>query len=295
LALSQGASSDPNYLMVTTTAAGGVQAPTSLASGSNPIDPGDSFTIRADLMAAPGTTISGSMGMKFGSALGVTAVPQVEEGDSPNFTVDDTWTQVAATFVYNGTSPATSFTPLFDLDGAGTFFIDSVVINPVSIEQEQPWSVTPTGSDITWGVYDDPDSAHDGTLGVLKMTNNVNQAAGLAKSVSASPKLGEVYSGSVWVRSDDDTTASVTVKLTATGGTSEEVTKTITANDEWQVVNLRLPIANGGHTALQMTVLSATKGIELHVDDASIVKNAWSIDDTATHTNLVAKIGRAHV
>jgi hypothetical protein len=37
-----------------------------------------------------------------------------------------------------------------------------------------------------------------------------------------------------------------------------------------------------------MTVLSATKGIELHVDDASIVKNAWSIDDTATHTNLVA-------
>ena len=288
LSLAAGASSEPNYLMVTTTAAGGVQAPTSLASGSDPIDPGDSFTIRAHLMAAPGTKVSGSMGIKFGSALGTAVSPQLEEGDSPTFNVDDTWTQVAATFVYNGTSSATTFTPLFNLDGAGTLFIDSVVITPVTIEQAQPWTVTPAGSNVVWGVYDDPDSAHDGTLGVLKMTNYAGQAAGLVKSSAASPKQGEVYSGSVWVRSADDTTASVTVKLTATGGTSEEVTKTVTANDEWQVVNLRLPIANSGHTALQMTVLSATKGIELHVDDASIVKNAWSIDDTATHTNLVA-------
>jgi hypothetical protein len=89
------------------------------------------------------------------------------------------------------------------------------------------------------------------------------------------------------VRTDDDTTAAVTVKFTATGGTAEEVTTTLTANDEWQIASLKLPIAKANHTGLQMTVLSATRGVELHVDDVSIVKNAWSIDDTSTHTNLV--------
>lgn len=286
-ALTAGASSEPNYLMVTTTGAGGVQAPTNLTTGSEPIDPGSSFTIRAHLMAAPGTKVSGSIGMKFGSVTGTAVVPQLEDGDSPNFIVDDTWTQVAATFVLNGTTSATSFTPTFDLDGAGTLFVDSVVINPVTIEQAQPWIVTPAGSNVTWGVYDDPDSAHDGTLGVLKMTNNTSQQAGLYKTATASPKQGETYSGSVWVRTDDDTTASVTVKFTATGGTAEEVTTTLTANDEWQIASLKLPIAKANHTGLQMTVLSATRGVELHVDDVSIVKNAWSIDDTSTHTNLV--------
>ena len=285
---SPGASSDPNYLMVTTTGAGGVQAPTNLTTGSEPIDPGSSFTIRAHLMAAPGTTVSGSIGMKFGSIAGAAVSPQLEEGDSPNFTVDDTWTQVAATFVLNGTTSATSFNPTFDLNGAGTLFVDSVVINPVTIEQAQPWIVTPAGSNVTWGVFDDPDSAHDGTLGVLKMTNNTSQQAGLYKTATASPRQGDTYSGSVWVRTDDDTTAAVTVKFTATGGTTEEVTTTLTANDEWQIASLKLPIANANHTGLQMTVLSATKNVELHVDDVSIVKNAWSIDDTSTHTNLVS-------
>ncbi|MBM3685773.1 MAG: hypothetical protein FJW85_02055, partial [Actinobacteria bacterium] len=287
-ALTAGASSEPNYLMVTTTAAGGVQAPTNLTTGSEPIDPGSSFTIRADLMAAPGTKVSGSLGLKFGSVTGTAVVPQLEEGDSANFIVDDTWTQVAATFVLNGTTSATSFTPTFSLDGAGTIFIDSVVINPVTIEQAQPWVVTPAGSNVTWGVYDDPDSAHDGTLGVMKMTNYGNQSAGVYKTATVSPKQGETYSGSVWVRTDDDTTAPVTVKFTATGGTAEEVTTTLTANDEWQIASLKLPIANANHTGLQMTILSAARGVELHVDDVSIVKNAWSIDDTSTHTNLVS-------
>lgn len=286
-ALTAGASSEPNYLMVTTTGAGGVQAPTSLTTGSEPIDPGSSFTIRAHLMAAPGTKVSGSMGLKFGSVNGTAVSPQLEEGDSPNFMVDDTWTQVAATFVLNGTTSATSFTPTFSLNGAGTLFIDSVVINPVTIEQAQPWVVTPAGSNVVWGVYDDPDSAHDGTLGVLKMTNYTNQSAGLYKTATASPKQGETYSGSVWVRTADDTTAPVTVKFTATGGTTEEVTTTLTASDEWQIASLKLPIAKANHTGLQMTILSAARGVELHVDDVSIVKNAWSIDDTSTHTNLV--------
>jgi hypothetical protein len=285
---SQGPSSEPNYLMVTTTGAGGVQAPTSLATGSEPIEPGSSFTIRAHLMAAPSTMVTGSIGLKFGSANGAPVSPQLEEGDSPNFLVDDTWTQVAATFVFNGTTSATSFTPTFNLNGPGTLFVDSVVITPVTIEQAQPWIVTPAGSNVTWGVYDDPDSAHDGTLGVMKMTNNTSPQAGLYKTATASPKQGEAYSGSVWVRTDDDTTASVTVKLTATGGTAEEVTTTLTANDEWQIASLKLPIANANHTGLQMTILSAARGVELHVDDVSIVKNAWSVDDTSTHTNLVS-------
>jgi hypothetical protein len=121
-ALTAGASSEPNYLMVTTTGAGGVQAPTNLTTGSEPIDPGSSFTIRAHLMAAPGTKVSGSMGLKFGSVNGTAVSPQLEEGDSPNFSVDDTWTQVAATFVLNGTTSATSFTPTFSLNVAGGVF-----------------------------------------------------------------------------------------------------------------------------------------------------------------------------
>ena len=67
---------------------------------------------------------------------------------------------------------------------------------------------------------DDPDNAHDGSLGVLKMSTGSAASSGVKKTWGQSASAGQVYAASAWVRSDPGTTASVTLQATASGGSA---------------------------------------------------------------------------
>jgi hypothetical protein len=285
LVLGSGSSSPSNYLMVATTGAGSVDAPITVTS-SEAVDSGSTFTVRANVKAATGKTISGTVGLTFGGskAAGAALSPQLQEGDSASFTVGDSWTKVTATFRAPSGGPFTKYSPTFSVNSAGTFFVDSVTVTPVEIEQDDPWTAVGSSS---WGVFDDPDDAHDGSLGVLTMSTSGTAASGVSKSWKQNASSGQVYSASAWVRAETSKNASVTMDATASGGGSpnDVASSTITVNDDWQLVNLRLPITKS-RTDMQLRVLTTTPGVKIYVDDVTVVQNPWT-DNGVTKSNIV--------
>jgi hypothetical protein len=283
--LGTGSSSPSNYLMVTTTAAGSVDAPI-VVSSSEAVASGSTFTVRANVKAEAGKTISGTVGLTFGSGktAGSALSPQLQEGDSASFTVDDSWTKVTATFRAPSGGPFTKYSPTFSVNGAGTFFVDSVTVTPVEIEQDDPWTAVGSSS---WGVYDDPADAHDGSLGVLTMSTSGTAASGVSKSWKQSASSGQVYSASAWVRTETSKNAVVTMDATASGGSTpnDVASTTVTVNDDWQLVNLRLPITKS-RTDMQLRVLTTTPGVKVYVDDVTVVQNPWT-DNGVTKSNII--------
>ncbi len=282
------ASSPPNYLLVSAGAGKGVSAPTNV---STPILGGATYSVRAHVKAASGTA-SGTIGLDFGSTAGTPISPQLEAGDSINFTADDTWQQITATFRV----PEGSFnqiTPKFTLGGSagGTIHLDTVTVTPVKITLAQQWTAvtSSSGQTVTWGVWDDPSNAHDGSLGVLKMKTSGSGDAGVSSDLGKSSAAGEVYSGTVWVRADSTSTAKVTAELRARGGSNAEeaATGSITLSGEWQLINIRLPITKS-HSDMSLKITTNSPGVQIYVDDASVVQNRWSVTDTANRTNIVA-------
>jgi hypothetical protein len=282
------ASSLPNYLLVSAAAGKGVSAPTNV---STPILGGATYSVRAHVKAASGT-VTGTIGLDFGSTAGTPISPQLETGDSVNFTADDTWQQITATFQ----APEGSFsqiTPKFTLGGAagGTIHLDTVTVSPVKIALAQQWTAVTSsgGQSVAWGVWDDPSNAHDGSLGVLKMKTSGSGDAGVSTNLGKSSAAGEVYSATVWVRSDSTSTAKVTAELRARGGSNAEeaATGSVTLSGEWQLINIRLPITKS-HSDMSLKITTNSPGVQIYVDDASVVQNRWSVTDTANRTNIVA-------
>jgi hypothetical protein len=246
---------------------------------------GSTFTLRAQLKAPAGTT--GTFGMNFGSQAGTLTVPQLDDSDSPAFIATGDWQDVQVTFTAPGTGTFTSITPTLVLAKAGSLQLDTVTISPVLIDQDQPWSVyQPSGTSVTWGVYDDPANAHDGSLGHLTMSKTGSADAGLVKTMQA-PAAGQTYSATAWVRTADDDTATFTFELSAEGGSAatEQQQQTVTATQDWQLIQLRLPVQNAGHTDLKASLIATTPGVTLYVDDVAVVATQW-VATSGTHDVL---------
>lgn len=280
-------SSPPNYLLVSAPGGKGITAPTPVTS---PILGGATFTVRAHVRAVSGT-VSGTIGLDFGTQAGAAISPQLQDGDSANFTADDTWQQVTATFQ----APSGSFTtlaPKFTFAGSGgTLHVDTVSVSPVKIELQQPWQTTTSSSSqaVTWGVWDDPSNAFDNSLGVMKFSTLGSSDAGMSSDFTRSVQAGEVYSATVWARTDPGKTASLTAELRARGSSAnpdEAASTSTTLTGDWQAINVRLPIAKT-HSSMRFTLTTTTPGVQIYVDDVSVVQNMWSVTDSGNRTNIV--------
>ena len=168
--------------------------------------------------------------------------------------------------------------------------VDSITLTPAKIIQDSPW--TADGSGVTFGVYDDVDRAHDSSYGLLEMSTTVG-GSGVQHAISQTTAPGQVYNASAWVRSSSGTPIDGKVRFGTVGGSTESVSSPFTANGTWQLVSLRLPILQTGHTGLNIEVLSSDTGVTLDLDDVVVQQNPWlvSSDSGGTATQTVITDG----
>lgn len=195
------------------------------------------------------------------------------------------WQQVSVQLT--ATKSNTTVTPQVFAYGGGTIDVDSITLTPAKIVQDKPWTTTDSG--VTFGVYDDADRAHDSSYGLLEVSTTTDGgASGVQQSISQTTSVGQIYNASVWVRSSSGTPVGGKIRFTTVGGTSESASHGFTASSTWQLVSLRLPIAQSGHTGFTFAVQLSTMGVTLDVDDAVVQQNPWQVTSdtggTATQT-----------
>jgi hypothetical protein len=206
------------------------------------------------------------------------------------FTGTGSWQPVSVQFT--ATKSNTTITPAVSANSSGPsqIDVDSITLTPATIVQDSPW--TADGSGVTFGVYDDVDRAHDSSYGLLEMSTTTG-GAGVQHAITQTTAPGQVYNASAWVRSSSGTPIDGKIRFNAVGGSAESTSSPFTATGTWQLVSLRLPIAQTGHTGFTVEVLSSTTGVTLDLDDVVVQQNPWLVtsDSGGTATQTVVTDG----
>ena len=96
------------------------------------------------------------------------------------------------------------------------------------------------------------------------------------QDISATPKAGEVYTASIWLRSGrSGETFSGKVVLWALGGSAESASSSFEVSNEWTEIVVPLVVDKSGHSKLRLQVYFAETGLDLHLDNASVVRTPW--------------------
>jgi hypothetical protein len=256
------AASGPGFLRFASSGAnGGV-----VSSVSTTVRPGAVFTMRAYVRSTAGADIAGRMRM--------TATGTATESKSLGFTATSSWQFIELHFT--ATANNTSLRPEITLAGAGSLDVDQISITPDVFVQDDPWiNVVAAGGSVTATMYEDPERAHD-SLGLLVLRTTGNGESGVYHDIGQAPERGTIYPASVWVRSPTGVPVAGRFTLATLGGTPEAAEIGFVADDTWQLVSLRLPIVTGGHSGLRATVLVATPGVDLDVDDVKVQQEVWT-------------------
>ena len=239
---------------------------------------GSVYTMSMYIRSTTGAFVDGQFGMTYGGTDGETRYQY--------FTATSEWQQVTMSFT--ATRSNTRVQPLIDVFGASgvrLLDIDSIVISPQAIIQDDPWGVLDfydAGPVAT--VLDDSSLAHDGSYGFLEFSTSRDEAA-VFHDIEITPQVGETYSGNVWVRSPTGTRISGRFCLWSTiefEADTESACTDWTANSEWQMISARLPISKPGNTMIRSEVWLYDEGVKLHIDDAEVQKVDWQVLDTST-------------
>lgn len=92
----------------------------------------------------------------------------------------------------------------------------------------------------------------------------------VSQSVSLAPRVGETYTATIWVKPGGSARISGSLRLVASGGTSETARMDFSVGGGWTRVSVPLTIARSGHTALRLEV-SLNRG-DIRLDAASLVR-----------------------
>lgn len=261
------AANGQNYLRFITSGANGGMGDTITADTSgNPIDviAGSSYKLEAYVRSTTGASVSGTMSL--GAASGSTSTNSA----SVPFTATSSWTPVQLTL--DTTKNANTLIPKIVLGSAGMLDVDELTLTPVLIEQSDPWS--PTGSGVTWGVYDDPPNAYDSSYGVMEFSTSAS-GQGVKHAVSQSTTVGEQLSATAFVRTSGKN-VNGTFQVAMTGGGQEVFKQGFTANGTWQMVSIPMTITQSGHTGLTVAVTLSTTGATLYLDQVAVQTNPWT-------------------
>lgn len=251
-----------------------------IASTSETIRTGAEYTMSMWVRSTTGVFVDGQFGMAYKGTS--------DEAKYQYFTADSDWQQVTMSFT--ATKNNTFVEPLIDIFGGPRLLdIDSIEITPQAISQEDPWLVrTDMNATATAVVYDDPTRARDGSFGFLEVYKPSGNGAEVYHDMSVVPAVGETYTGSVWVRSSSGIPVDGSFGIWANGGSAEWSTTGFTATSEWQLLSVRLPILNNGHTSMRLAVDWYTNGVTLDIDDAEVQKVDWqSLNSSTTQQKLI--------
>ena len=251
-----------------------------IADASETIRPGAVYTMSMWVRSTTGAFVDGQFGMAYKGTS--------DEAKYQYFTAGTDWQQVTMSFT--ATKNNTFVEPLIDIFGGPRLLdIDSIEITPQVIVQEDPWLLrTDMNAAATAVVYDDPTRARDGSFGLLEAYKPSGNGAEVYHDMPVVPAVGEIYTGSVWVRSSSGTPVDGSFGIWANGGTAEWATTGFTATSEWQLLSVRLPVANSGHTSMRLAVDWYTNGVTLDIDDAEVQKVDWlSLNSSTTKQKLI--------
>ncbi len=250
------------------------------ATQTTTVQTGVTWTLKASVRSTTGANVNGRLLLTAsgGSSSSSETVTQ-------NFTANADWQVVELNF--KATKANTTIRPEVDLSSGGKLDIDAITLTQDTVVQSDPWTtVVGSGGAVTQVVKVDSTRAHD-SYGVLQFSKTGSAESGIQHSIKTTPAVGANYSGTVWVRSSTGTAISGRFVLSTVGGTLESASTNFTATSDWQMVSLRLPIANSGHTQLTTQVLVTTAGTTLDVDDVIVQNYDWAVfGATASQTQM---------
>jgi hypothetical protein len=237
-----------------------------IASQPAAVEAGTSYKLSAYVRSTRGNNLDGTLGLTFDG--------RSAENKNVSFTANSEWQLVEMD--YTATKSNTVARPHVDIYSNSQLDVDSITLTPVVIAQADPWR---TRSDInpqTYAtVYYDQSRAHDGSLGVMQLSKTGSAQGELYHDIPEAAAAGSTYTANAWVRSSSGAPVSGSLAVYADGGAPELVSKDFTATGEWQVVTLRMPIRNAGHTSLRTTVAISTSGVTLDIDDVTVQQLSW--------------------
>lgn len=265
-----------SYLTVNGANGGGI-----ISTINENVKAGAVYTLSMYVRSTTGAFVDGQFGMAYNNNT---------EANYQYFTADADWQLV--TMSLTATKSNTIIQPLLQIYGSHLLDIDTITVTPQVIIQDDPWLVrTDMNSTATGVVFDDQSRAHDSSYGVLEARKSANGDGEVYHNITASPAVGEVYTGSVWVRSASGTPVSGAFGLLANGGNQERASTGFTATGDWQLLSVRLPIAQSGHTSMMLYVDWYTNNVTLDIDDADVQKVNWVVGDSNTTAQKVMNDG----
>jgi hypothetical protein len=250
------------------------------ATQATTVQVGATWTMKASVRSTNGGDVNGRLLLTAsgGSSSSSETVTQ-------NFTANGDWQVVELT--YTATKANTAIRSEVDLSSGGKLDIDAITLVQDTVVQSDPWTtVVGSGGAVTQVVKVDSSRAHDSD-GVLQFSKTGSTESGMQHAIKTTPAVGSNYSGTVWVRSSTGTPISGRFVLSTVGGTLESTSTSFTATSDWQMVSLRLPIANSGHTQMLVQVLLSTSDVTLDVDDVIVQEYDWTVfGATASQTQV---------
>lgn len=139
---------------------------------------------------------------------------------------------------------------------------------------EQSTSGWRFGSGVDRSIVGPVDDAPDGSYYLA--ANASAQGQSLYQRLDVSPRQGETFTATLWVRSGvEGESFSGKAALWALGGRTEVATSSFTAEGEWTRVDLNLPISRTGHTSMKLQIYFGSQGLHLDLDAVEVVRTPW--------------------
>jgi len=173
-----------------------------------------------------------------------------------------------------------------NLDAAGAMLEDAGVAD-AGFDQsgDGPWTVSP-------GATSSIASGSGAVTGRtwFQTTTGGGTSSSFYEDIATNPVAGHSYTASVFLRSVTGGPISVSVVISALGGSATEVGQTqVTVGASWQQYSTVLDVVNAGHSDLRLQVNLATAGQTLAADAASMPD--VSIDPPLGPPSLVRGVG----
>ncbi len=255
----------PYYGQISTTGSGQVSQ-----AVTKSLSIGDSYTFSIWMKSDDGTNFSGT--------LALWGVGGTNEDGATTFTVGPTWTLVSAPLQVQN-SGHTSMQPTIypyttgrnlDIDGAQLL---GAGLQNASFEKGGSWTDSPwyrsSPSTSNAAIYTTNTGYSMEGAGYVEWNDSVANDA-LGQSIALSPSVGQSYTASIWVRSNDGTPLNGSFFLYGMGGTQEGTGTAFTATSNWQLISAPLDITQSGHSALLFYVYLGTTGHNLDMDGAMV-------------------------
>jgi hypothetical protein len=210
-----------------------------------------------------------------------------ESDGTDNVTSTSQWTMLTRTLRVNNSGHSALKVKLTNLNG-GEIAIDDVQVTSVMADVAQDSAELWTASTSGLRYLADSTKAHSGS-GFMQYTTPSGTASGrVQRTLSGTGLNGNTYTASVWVRAATGTATGV---LNLSSGSQTVSTPQFTANGNWQLVTVNLPLTSATSN-FTISIDVKTSNIGFMIDDAGVQlvglsqKNPWRVDNGSGITTV---------